>query len=35
LGSRSLLWNGIGSGEDTVVINTTEAIELQLARLGS
>ncbi len=35
VGSRSLLWNGVGSGEETIAINAVEAIELQLARLGS
>lgn len=35
MGSRSLIWNGMGSGEDSIEINAVEAIELQLARLGS
>jgi uncharacterized protein (DUF58 family) len=35
LGSRSLIWNGMGAGEDTIGINAVEAIELQLSRLGS
>lgn len=35
LGSRSLLWNGMSSAEETIAINATEPIELQLARLGT
>jgi uncharacterized protein (DUF58 family) len=35
LGSRSLIWNGMGQGEDTIGINAVEAIELQLSRLGA
>ncbi len=34
-GSRSLIWNGMGAGAETIGINGVEAIELQLARLGS
>ncbi len=35
LGSRSLLWNRVGSGEETIGINAVEPIELQLSRLGT
>jgi uncharacterized protein (DUF58 family) len=35
LGSRSLIWNRMGAGEDTIGINAVEAIELQLSRLGA